>query len=78
MVNMEKWNSLKKEQPVFADFVKCTMTSYLAWLNAHTEEDSLPLGLEKSVKKVAFFMEDKKILCNSGAQLKDDIKTLIS
>ena len=78
MVNLEKWGNLKESQPIFADFVKSTMTSYLAWLNAHPNEKNLPLGLEKSVKKVAFFMEDKKILCNSGVNLKKDLYALLT
>lgn len=78
MVNLEKWNEVKRSQPVFADFVKSTMTSYLAWLDAHPDEDSLPLGLEKAVKKVALFMGEKKILCNSGTNLKEEIRALIA
>lgn len=83
MIDLQRWEMLKKEQPWVAKFLFKTSTEELAWLNRKIDVDKM--STEEAERTARSFTKSHKLMKETKLRvatvrgtLLDDLRTLVS
>lgn len=77
MFNTEKWNLVKENQPMVADFLKETAQIYINWLETHTGDILDDEAHAVRIRKFQKLSMQLGIMTNTGADLKEHLKKFL-